>query len=93
VEGRAIAYARGRGFRYVTCGHTHFPLVSKREGVLYLNSGSWIDYPPCPFVSVRGTEVRLEGWPMAQTVTEPEVANEPAPGFQHAMPPSLPAMG
>ncbi len=26
IERRAIEYARSRGFRYVTCGHTHLPL-------------------------------------------------------------------
>src|SRR5207247_2678920 len=66
VESRAIEYARSRGFRYVTCGHTHLPLVSERDGVVYLNSGTWTDYPPCPFVAVHGSEVKLEYWPITQ---------------------------
>ena len=49
-----------RGFRFVTCGHTHLPLVAEYDGVLYLNSGTWIEAPPCPFVVVQGDQVRLE---------------------------------
>ena len=49
--------------RFVTCGHTHLPLTAERNGVRYINSGTWIESPPCPFVSVKGSEVRLETWP------------------------------
>jgi UDP-2,3-diacylglucosamine pyrophosphatase LpxH len=95
VESRAIEYARGHGFQYVTCGHTHLPLVSERDGVHYFNSGTWTDYPPCPFVAVRGSEVRLEGWPLteAETKTESETTGEPERRSHPAMPPPLPAMG
>lgn len=50
----------------MTCGHTHLPLVSWHDGLLYVNSGTWTEFPPCPFVAVRGTEVRLEHWPLAE---------------------------
>ncbi|MFO0910906.1 MAG: UDP-2,3-diacylglucosamine diphosphatase [Isosphaeraceae bacterium] len=63
VMERAVEYARGRGFRYVTCGHTHLPLEREVGDVLYVNSGTWTEHPPCPFVSIRGGEVRLEWWP------------------------------
>ena len=63
IERRAVEYARGHGFHYVTCGHTHLPLVAQREGVRYINSGTWTEAPPCPFVAVKGTEVRLKYWP------------------------------
>jgi UDP-2,3-diacylglucosamine pyrophosphatase LpxH len=88
VEHRAIDYARGRGFRYVTCGHTHLALEAEHDGVRYINSGTWTDYPPCPFVVVQGADVRLEHWPRPEAVVEP-VAQEEA----QAMPPSLPALG
>jgi UDP-2,3-diacylglucosamine pyrophosphatase LpxH len=65
VERRAVEYAKGRGFSFVTCGHTHLPLQSDVDGVRYINSGTWIEHPPCPFVSVRGGDVRLEFWPRA----------------------------
>ncbi len=60
-----------------------------------MNSGTWTDYPPCPFVAVQGNEVRLEGWPMAhdETATEPETMEEPAPRSHPVLPPPLPAMG
>ena len=95
VESRAIEYARSRGFRYVTCGHTHLPLVAEHDGVHYINSGTWTDYPPCPFVAVQGREVRLLGWPQAQVeaATEPETAEKPELQPQSAMPTPLPAMG
>jgi UDP-2,3-diacylglucosamine pyrophosphatase LpxH len=61
----ATEYARSRGYRYVTCGHTHLPLTAELGGVLYLNSGTWTEHPPCPFVSVRGEDVQLEYWPLS----------------------------
>jgi|GEM_PF-1108448 len=64
IQQRAIEYARSQGYRYVTCGHTHLPLTAVSEdGITYINSGTWMDLPPCPFVSVRGSEVKLETWP------------------------------
>ena len=56
IERRAVEYARGRGFHFVTCGHTHLPLVAAHEDVLYVNSGTWTEVPPCPFVAVRGAK-------------------------------------
>lgn len=76
IERRAVEYARSRGYWFVTCGHTHLPLVSRHDGLLYVNSGTWTEFPPCPFVAVRGNEVRLEYWPLAKaesTETEPTV--------------------
>lgn len=65
IQHRATEFARGRGFRYVTCGHTHIPMTAVSEdGITYLNSGTWTDHAPCPFVSVRGSEVKLEHWPL-----------------------------
>ena len=61
---RASEYAASRGFRFVTCGHTHLPLVAEHDGVLYINSGTWTEAPPCPFVVVQGDQVRLEQWPL-----------------------------
>ena len=65
VRERAIEYAKAKKCQFVTCGHTHLPLVAQEEGVTYVNSGTWIESPPCPFVSVKGSEVRLEFWPLA----------------------------
>jgi UDP-2,3-diacylglucosamine pyrophosphatase LpxH len=72
IERRAVEYARSRGFHYVTCGHTHLAMIASHEDVLYINSGTWTEYPPCPFVAVQGKEVRLEHWPLAATEVERE---------------------
>jgi UDP-2,3-diacylglucosamine pyrophosphatase LpxH len=65
IERRASEYAKSKGYRNVTCGHTHIALNSEFDGVHYINSGTWTEAPPCPFVSVRGSVVRLEYWPLA----------------------------
>jgi UDP-2,3-diacylglucosamine pyrophosphatase LpxH len=92
IERRAVEYARHHGFRYVTCGHTHLSLVDRRDGIVYINSGTWTESPPCPFVTVKGSDVRLEYWPMTQGVTGPGdvLEHERQPGV---MPPPLPALG
>ena len=63
IAQRATEYARGKGFQFVTCGHTHMALVERRNDVLYVNSGTWTEHPPCPFVAVRDDRVWLETWP------------------------------
>jgi UDP-2,3-diacylglucosamine pyrophosphatase LpxH len=90
IERRATEYARSQGYRYVTCGHTHLPLASEVDGVRYFNSGTWIEPPPCPFVAVKGAEVRLEWWPLPgfeRTEPEAEPREEAAPAQ------TLPAFG
>jgi len=80
VQHRAIEHARGRDCRFVTCGHTHLPLVADVDGIRYLNSGTWTEYPPCPFVAVKGGSVTLEFWPPpgAETGPTPEADAEAA---------------
>ncbi|WP_406697417.1 UDP-2,3-diacylglucosamine diphosphatase [Singulisphaera sp. Ch08] len=63
VRDGAIDYARSQGYRYVTCGHTHLPGMTELDGIRYLNSGTWTEQAPCPFVTVKGDDVRLEWWP------------------------------
>src|SRR3954468_23345228 len=92
IERRASEYARNRGYRYVTCGHTHLPLVAHHDGVTYINSGTWTEAPPCPFVVVQGDEVRLEEWPQAQAEAAQE-ADEPSLREPGLLRPPLPALG
>jgi len=61
----AVRYSRSRGCRAIACGHTHLPELKATQGVLYVNSGTWTEHPPCPFVTVRGQEIRLEYWPLS----------------------------
>ncbi|QEH33996.1 phosphodiesterase [Aquisphaera giovannonii] len=94
IARRASEYAAGRGFRYVTCGHTHLPVQSVHDGVFYVNSGTWTEAPPCPFVTVLGPEIHLQYWPL-----EPELAaaaseeEEAAVPVTRGNPPPLPAHG
>ena len=76
IKERAVEYARTKDCRFVTCGHTHLPLEAEIGGILYVNTGTWTDHPPCPFLSVRGSEVRLESWPLP-AAAQPE--SLPAP--------------
>jgi UDP-2,3-diacylglucosamine pyrophosphatase LpxH len=91
IERRASEYAQGRGFHYVTCGHTHIALQAEHDGVLYLNSGTWTETPPCPFVVVQGSHVRLEHWPLPSIET-PQENREPAAAGAHEVRPPLPAL-
>jgi UDP-2,3-diacylglucosamine pyrophosphatase LpxH len=65
IRDGALAYAASKGCRHVSCGHTHFPVIERVGGMLYANSGTWTEHPPCPFLSVKGDEIRLEYWPRA----------------------------
>ena len=77
----AVEYARSKGCRHVTCGHTHLPLAAEVDGVRYFNTGTWTEHPPCPFLAVRGGEVRLQTWPISAGEpgeSEAETASWPA---------------
>ena len=78
VQGRAIDYARSKGYRYVTCGHTHLTLTAEVDGVHYFNTGTWIEPPPCPFLAVVGDEVRLKAFPLVgfNPISEPAEKSE-----------------
>jgi len=41
----AVNYALEKGFEAVTCGHTHFPQDVAVNGVRYINTGSWTEFP------------------------------------------------
>jgi UDP-2,3-diacylglucosamine pyrophosphatase LpxH len=75
VQRGAVEYARSKGCNAVTCGHTHMPFVADVDGIRYVNSGTWTEAPPCPFVAVAGGEVTLEWWP-------PQVESTSAPLIQ-----------
>jgi UDP-2,3-diacylglucosamine pyrophosphatase LpxH len=66
VRDGAVEYAQANGCDHVTCGHTHAAFESFVDGVRYINSGTWTEHPPCPFVSISGGRVGLEYWPKNQ---------------------------
>ncbi len=41
----AINCAAERGFEAVTCGHTHYPEDLELNGVRYINTGAWTEFP------------------------------------------------
>jgi UDP-2,3-diacylglucosamine pyrophosphatase LpxH len=88
IQRRAAEYARSQGYRHVTCGHTHLALDTEIGGVRYINSGTWTEHPPCPFVAVKGADIQLAWWPLPGVEqAEPEVEEDAVPA------PPLPAFG
>jgi UDP-2,3-diacylglucosamine pyrophosphatase LpxH len=79
VQGGAVELARTRGCDHVTCGHTHLSKDAEIDGIRYINTGTWTEHPPCPFLAVRGAEVSLEFWPRETTPTLPGLRAEQAP--------------
>lgn len=69
IQRSASEYACHKGYHYVTCGHTHLPLVANVNGVTYINSGTWTEAAPCPFVAIRGGQIGLEYWPTVRGET------------------------
>jgi UDP-2,3-diacylglucosamine pyrophosphatase LpxH len=41
----AVRFARKNGFEAITCGHAHHPEDRVIQGVRYINTGAWTDYP------------------------------------------------
>jgi len=58
VAHNALAAARSQGFQAVTCGHTHATMDIEREGVRYLNTGSWTERPQ-HYIAVNADEISL----------------------------------
>ncbi|QDV33676.1 UDP-2,3-diacylglucosamine diphosphatase [Tautonia plasticadhaerens] len=71
VRDGAVEYAQASGCDHVTCGHTHAPFEAFVDGIRYLNSGTWTEHPPCPFVAVSGDRVDLRYWPMDEPRPDP----------------------
>ncbi len=93
IERRAVNYARNRGFRYVTCGHTHLALATRHDDIFYVNSGTWTESPPCPFVAVLGSELRLLYWPMEAPEHHAEEGRSASEIVTQSFPPPMPALG
>jgi len=41
----AVRFARKKGVEAITCGHAHHPEDRVFQGVRYINTGAWTDYP------------------------------------------------
>lgn len=42
-EETVIDYCKKEGYDGVICGHTHYPVIKNVEGIVYLNTGDWVD--------------------------------------------------
>lgn len=62
----------------VVCGHTHQPAMREMEGVMYLNTGDWVEH--CTAI-VEHTDGRLEliHWPTELAKMQAEAESEAAP--------------
>jgi UDP-2,3-diacylglucosamine pyrophosphatase LpxH len=58
VANGALAYARARGARRVFCGHTHRTTTVADSGVVYYNTGAWINGRPS-YITILGKEVAI----------------------------------
>jgi UDP-2,3-diacylglucosamine pyrophosphatase LpxH len=61
VRDGAVGYAARKGYAGVITGHTHFWDDARVDGVHYLNSGCWVDWP-CSYVRVENGTARVEHW-------------------------------
>ncbi len=55
----AVSYARSKGFKAVTCGHTHYAEEQLVQGIHYLNTGAWTEQPT-NWVRVSADEIMLQ---------------------------------
>ena len=54
----AFGLAKWRKADIVICGHTHKPMREEKEGILYLNSGCFVD-DPCSYIIVKDGKAEL----------------------------------
>ena len=55
----AVKFAREKGFEAITCGHTHYPEDRTFQGVRYINTGAWTEYPVF-YLLLNDKEISLE---------------------------------
>ena len=97
VESRAIEYAEGRGFRFVTCGHTHLPLESRARRRPLHQQRDLDRLSPLPVRGRRGVggpagALADGAGPGRGGIRPPRNRRQPRPGRRPCRPP-LPAMG
>lgn len=70
-ESQLIEEATVNGFDGVVCGHIHRPMIETINGVLYINTGDWVEHGTAVVESATG-ELSLVHWP----ATDPTVSSE-----------------
>ncbi len=58
LMGDAVKFAKKKGFGAIACGHTHYPEDRVFQGVRYINTGAWTEYPPF-YLLVNEREISL----------------------------------
>ena len=77
VSRGALNYAAHHGATRVFCGHTHVPLQAERDGIMYFNSGSWID-KHCSYITVDEGGVQIQTYnPVRELPILSETENHP----------------
>jgi UDP-2,3-diacylglucosamine pyrophosphatase LpxH len=61
VKRRSVQYVKDLGYQGVITGHTHFCDDEWIDGVHYMNTGCWTDYP-CTYIAVKEKQIRLCYW-------------------------------
>lgn len=69
VRRRAMDEAGKRGCSAVTCGHTHKPEDTIINKIRYINTGTWTEQKPCPYLWIKDDQMGLSWWP-AEEQTE-----------------------
>jgi len=74
---RALAdEARRRGFDGVVCGHIHHPQVRTIDGVLYCNTGDWVENCTA-LVEDHNGRIEIVRWDAAEAEAAPRAALNP----------------
>ena len=55
----AVNYAMENGYEAITCGHTHYPEDIILNGIRYINTGAWTEFPVC-YLQVTDGELYLK---------------------------------
>ena len=55
----AVNYACEKGFKAVTCGHTHYAEEQFVNGIQYINTGAWTERPTY-YLRLADNDIKLE---------------------------------
>lgn len=51
---RALSYAREKNITHIICGHSHYEMHYKKDGISYWNSGTWLENPAAYILIEKG---------------------------------------
>jgi UDP-2,3-diacylglucosamine pyrophosphatase LpxH len=79
----AVAYARRKNCQGVIIGHTHYHEDQVVDGVHYLNTGCWVDWP-CAYIRVEHDRIHLCQWNGTSEAPLAEVSRNAERGTRNA---------